>query len=92
MPRLKLNRTQIFADLHRYLYLNLKVWNHSLRLSASVAMTGGICPKGKIFFLSVYICVNPCPIKYYLAPLPKRTIFMVRKMIIRSIKTDMFLI
>lgn len=30
--------------------------------------------------------------KFYLAPLPKRTIFIVRKMIIRSIKTDMFLI
>lgn len=41
--------------------------------------------------LSVYFYVNLCPIKFYLAPLPKRTIFIVRKMIIRSIKTDIFL-
>ena len=50
------------------------------------------CPKKEILLLSMYIRANLCPNKFYLAPLPKRTIFIVRKMIIKSIKTDMFLI
>ena len=48
--------------------------------------------KKEILILSVNICVDLCPKNFYLAPLPKRTIFIVRKMIIKSIKDDMFLI
>jgi len=51
----------------------------------------GLCPKNEILLLSVFICANLRPKEFYLAPLPKSTIFMVRKIIIKSMKKDIFL-
>jgi len=59
--------------------------------NSHLAWQVSLCPKNEILFLSVFICANLRPIEFYLAPLPKSTIFTVRMIIIKSIKIDIFL-